>query len=121
MRMTRDQHRARYAYERVARIAEGPTAKDYKIVVMGIGANIMRSGLASAIAFLERRNSPAVVSFLDDLSGASIPGLEEAKGENLPDRVRNLTDLDAYMLATRETLRVALWFRRAVQALVRDK
>lgn len=114
---TRDQARARYAYERAARVPK-PQQSDYKVLINGLGANVLRSGLAATMAFLERESHGArqaiVAQVLGDLAGAGIPGLS-GDGPGLPPRVRAL-ELEAYMLATREFLRVVMWLRRAVQA-----
>lgn len=112
--ITRDQQRAQHAYACVGRV---PKARrdDYKVLVNGLGANILRSGLAATIAFLEREKRDEATTLLGDLGAAKIPGLENTNAATLPARVRGL-GLDEYMLATREMLRVVLWFRRAVQA-----
>jgi CRISPR-associated protein Cmr5 len=44
-----------------------------------------------------------------------VPGLEGATANDLSRRVTTL-DADAYMIATREMLQVAVWLKRAVQA-----
>jgi CRISPR-associated protein Cmr5 len=93
---------------------------DYKISVNDLGTNIMRSGLAAAIAFLQRRKDNAAKQFIDDLGEAGIPGLVDTNRDTLPERVRSL-ELEAYMLATHETLKVAQWFKRAVQATFREQ
>jgi hypothetical protein len=54
-------------------------------------------------------------AFVQHLAGASIPGLEGTPADQLAGRVRGL-DIEAYMLATREILRLTAWFRRAFQA-----
>lgn len=112
--LTRDQKRAKHAYACVKRLSTGQR-DNYKVLVNGLGANILRSGLAATIAFLERENREEAKLLLKDLDDAEIPGLEPKGNLSFPDRVREL-DLDKYMLATREMLRVVLWFRRAVQA-----
>lgn len=112
---TRDQQRALHAYQCVGAVDER-LREDYKVAVNGLGPNVIRSGLAGAVAFLERqRKRDAVKLFLDHLGKAQIPGLENKDHRSLPDAVRGL-DLAGYMLASRETLRVAQWFKRAVQA-----
>lgn len=108
--MTRDQQRAQHAYQCVGKVEEN-NRKDYKVQVNSFGANVLRSGLAAAVGFLERDKASL---FLEHLAGANIPNLEGA-GDKFPERVRELP-LAEYMLATREALKMALWFRRAVQA-----
>lgn len=118
---TRDQKRALHAYQCVEKIAkqDKPIKAKYKILVNGLGASILRSGLAATVAFIEReKNAKAVTLLLDHLAAAEIPGITGA-GATLPGQVRKL-ERDAYILATRELLRVVLWFRRAVQATLGD-
>ncbi|MFP2964294.1 type III-B CRISPR module-associated protein Cmr5 [Myxococcus sp. 1LA] len=121
---TREQQRALDAYERVRKVTDPALRADYKPRVNGLGAAVLRDGLAAALAFLERDvgRSAAAARLLEDLewclARARLPGLsardlKEKKG--LPGAVREL-ELDAYMLATRESLRLLVWFRRAVQA-----
>jgi CRISPR-associated protein Cmr5 len=120
---TREQQRALQAYARVeAASKQGRELRaDYKPRVNGLGATVLRDGLAAALTFLERENSNAAAKrVLDDLASclaaARLPELGEGlRGEKLPEKVRELK-LDAYMLATREVLRLLVWFRRAVQA-----
>lgn len=114
---TRDQQRALHAYARAeAAQAKGKAYRgDYKVQVFGLGPHVMRSGLAGALAFIERDPRPAASDFLKDLAEAGIPGLGATAG-TLPARVRQASSVDNYMLATREVLKLALWFRRAVQA-----
>jgi len=120
---TREQQRALQVYARVeAASKQGRELRaDYKPRVNGLGATVLRDGLAAALTFLERENSNAAAKrVLDDLASclaaARLPELGEGlRGEKLPEKVRELK-LDAYMLATREVLRLLVWFRRAVQA-----
>ncbi|QDE72039.1 type III-B CRISPR module-associated protein Cmr5 [Myxococcus xanthus] len=121
---TREQQRALDAYARVRKV-EGPALRaDYKPRVNGLGAAVLRDGLAAALAFLEREvgSNTAAERLLEDLTWclerARLPGLSARdlkEKKNLPGAVRAL-ELDAYMLATRESLRLLVWFRRAVQA-----
>jgi len=127
--LTRDQQRALRAYEAVANVPE-KDRKDYKIAVQALGAEILRSGLAAAMAGLERRKGKAD-RLREDLANAGIPRLVQLGREdipilrgaltrdNLPAKVRALP-LDDYILVTRETLQVVLWLKRAVQATFKD-
>lgn len=110
----RDQRRALHAYDKVHDVPQNDR-KSYKIAVNDLGANIMRHGLAGAMAAMERRGDEGAQLLLDHLGNADIPGLQGTSRETLPDRVRRL-GIDDYILATRETLLVALWLKRAVQA-----
>ncbi|AEI63914.1 type III-B CRISPR module-associated protein Cmr5 [Corallococcus macrosporus] len=122
---TREQQRALDAYSRVRTVEDPALRADYKPRVNGLGAAVLRDGLAAALAFLERdvgRNNEAARRLLGDLTWcverARLPGLSARdlkEKQGLPGAVREL-ELDAYMLATRESLRLLVWFRRAVQA-----
>jgi CRISPR-associated protein Cmr5 len=112
----RDQRRALHAYEAVAAVAKLPTEqqRDYKIAVNDLGANILRSGLCAAIAAVQRLGDRGKL-LLDHLAAAGVPGLEGVAAHAIARHVREL-DTDAYMIATREMLQVAVWLKRAVQA-----
>ncbi len=109
----RDQARARFAYARVAEVPEGKR-KDYENAVLGLGADILRVGLLAALAAVQRLGDRGK-NLLDDLAKAKIPGLQATNGTELVAKARAL-DVDAYMIATRETLAVVSWLRRACQA-----
>lgn len=120
---TRDQCRAQHAYTAVAQVAAEGSAEvraSYRTLVVGLGAHILRGGLAAAMSYLERyRNQAATERVLDHLAAAGIPGFDGCSGIQLPARVRQL-GLDDYILATRETLKVTQWLKRAVQVLLGD-
>lgn len=111
--LLRDQRRALHAYESVGQVPKAQR-KDYEIAVNDLGANILRSGLCAAIAAVQRLGNRGDL-LLGHLAAAAVPGLEEAAANDVARRVREL-DADAYMIATREMLHVAVWFKRAVQA-----
>ncbi|MCG8554133.1 MAG: type III-B CRISPR module-associated protein Cmr5 [Proteobacteria bacterium] len=111
--LLRDQRRALHAYESVGNVPKAQQ-KDYEIAVNDLGANILRSGLCAAIAAVQRLGSRGEL-LLGHLAGAGVPGFEGAAASDVARRVREL-DADAYMIATRETLQVAVWLKRAVQA-----
>lgn len=111
--LLRDQRRALHAYEAVGKVPK-EQHKDYEIAVNDLGANILRSGLCAAIAAVQRLGNRGEL-LLGDLAAAGVPGLEDAGPNDLARRVREL-DADAYMIATREMLHVAVWLKRAVQA-----
>lgn len=112
----REQERAFHAYTCTASV-EARYRNEYKSVVNGFGAAVMQSGLIAALAFVKRYSDGKTAEmFLDHLARARLPGLpENATGETLIDALCR-TYMDDYMLATRECLQVAVWFRRAVQA-----
>lgn len=109
----RDQARARFAYERAA-LVPAVERKDYQNAVLAFGADILRVGLLAALAAVQRLGERGE-RLLDDLARAKIPGLEAKNGGELVEKARGL-DVDAYMIATRETLAVVAWLRRACQA-----
>lgn len=109
----RDQQRALHAYDVVSTIPETERA-DYKAAVQDFGADILRSGLCGAVAALQRKKERGR-RLLEHLASASVPGLTNGGATELPARVRSL-DTAAYMLASREMLRVAQWLKRATQA-----
>jgi len=115
--LLRDQRRALHAYEAAGKVPEAER-KDYKIVVNDFGANILRSGLCAAIAAVQRLGGRGEL-LLGHLAAAGVPGLEGAIANDLAKRVREL-DADAYMIATREMLQVAVWLKCAVQATFGD-
>jgi CRISPR-associated protein Cmr5 len=111
----RDQRRALHAYKVVAEVPK-EKQKDYEIAVNDFGANILRSGLCAAIAAVQRLGDRKVLALLlNHLASADVPGLKNATENDLAQRVREL-DAEAYMIATREMLQVAVWLKRAVQA-----
>ncbi len=118
--ITRDQKRARHAYDRVRAVDAG-LRDEYKTLLFALGPNVMRSGLAAALAFVERETTRthAAEVFLRDVATFGLPGLAGA-GADLPARVRALDNVETYMLATREVLALTVWFRRAAQALLRE-
>jgi CRISPR-associated protein Cmr5 len=127
-RLTKDQQRACRAYERVGALRSAyertpkdskerqkakKTCEEYEIAVKALGANILRSGLSTAFADLMRRKASNV---LEHLASFDIPGFgAETEGANLFQKANNLA-VGRYMLATRETLQVIMWLKRACEA-----
>lgn len=118
---TRDQQRALYAY-RCVQPFDKDQLKAYKVHVDSFGANLLKSGLATALSFLERerkardkKEQDEASIFLDHLKSAGIPGIEKGKDESIGAQVRKL-ETEQYILASREARKIAIWFRRAVQA-----
>lgn len=114
----RDQARARFAYARVAAVPESER-KDYENAVLALGADISRVGLLAALAAVQRLEKRGE-RLLADLAQAAIPGLSAAAGNSLVGKARNLP-VEAYMIATRETLALVGWLRRACQATFAEK
>jgi CRISPR-associated protein Cmr5 len=110
----RQQEWALAAYRSADRVA-AEQRDDYRIAVNDLCANVLRGGLAAAVAALERARDRAGGLVLEDLAAAGVTGLAGAGADELPARVRGL-DVDGYMIATREVLQFGAWLRRAVQA-----
>lgn len=110
--LLRSQVRALEAYKAVS--TPGLSMADYKTAVCDFGASVLRSGLAAAVATLERKGSRGI-PLLEHLAAARIPGLVGVSAASLPGRVRALS-LDEYILATREVLQVVTWLKRAAEA-----
>lgn len=119
MTALRDQNRARHAYACVAAVPERDFS-DYKIAVNSFGAHVIKTGLCAAIAFLQRSKETGADLFLEHLDMAGIRGLPaRADGKTasaFAQRVHAASGSD-YMIATRDTLALVVWFRRAVQAI----
>lgn len=113
--MTRDQQRAVYAYQRVSQVQSSQQG-DYEILVKGLGANIIRSGLAVAVCHLERetKKRPAAQQLLQDLQETHWP-VARPQGTTFAAHIRTLS-LDNYILMTQEMLQVVPWFKRAVES-----
>ena len=112
--LLRDQERALHAYAAVVSVGE-KDREEYKIAVHALSAEILQSSLAAAMSGLERRERIGEI-LLGHLAGAQLPGIvQTTTGRALPDQIRAL-DTDRYILATQETLQIALWLKRAVQA-----
>ena len=82
VRYTRDQLRAKYAYNRVLHAKNDLPEKDlkeYKIAVNHFGANVLKNGLVLALAFLARQmdKRKANKTLLEDLAGVEVFGLQE--------------------------------------------
>jgi CRISPR-associated protein Cmr5 len=109
-----DQRRAYHAYNCVSEVTN---LKEYKVLVNGLGPNIIRSGLVAALAFLQRYRSPDVKKQFAQHIASGLP--QEWKVPNeLDEFVAHVRKVDnmQYMLITREIMRLTLWFKRAVQA-----
>ncbi|MCG8418425.1 MAG: type III-B CRISPR module-associated protein Cmr5 [Proteobacteria bacterium] len=132
---TRDQIRGHYAHECIDRLERSSKSDpfSYRTIANDFGANILRCGLCSALAFIERKKASkssdrrsrsneeaAAELFLDQLAGyfRTLPGLsDQLAGDNLHAAVRTLS-VEYYMVLTREALHLALWMRRAAQARI---
>lgn len=92
MTQTRDQKRAAHAYKCVSEV-EPSLRKDYNARVNGLGAQVIRSGLAATVAFLERdRDSAAVKLLFKHLLDANIPGVKRDPRTPAQDETRVVPD-----------------------------
>lgn len=106
----RDQIRAARAYKQVT--ALGPDKlTDYAIAVQTFAGTVRRSGLAVAVATLDRLGANDLKLHLCASDIPGFPGQPTA----LSTTVFGL-DAAAYMIATRETIAVATWLKRAAEA-----
>ena len=119
MSALRDQLRARHAYASAARVPQRDR-EDYRIAVNAFGAQVIRLGLCAAIAWLQRAQTEGADLFLQHLDAAELRGLPPGQ----PGKRAALTfaanvqaaAANDYMIATRDTLALVVWFRRALQA-----
>lgn len=125
-KLYRDQVRALHAYQSVQQAVDtlvtkhGDQRNDYRIAVDDLGIHVRRLGLAAALSQIEaesRKHPGPSTLLLDHLGKAGITGLVGTNATTIANRARGL-DVNDYMLATRELLQVATWFRRAVQSLM---
>lgn len=116
----KDLERARRTFACADEVAT-EVRKPYRSRAHALGPNILRSGLAAAVTFVEREagtntaEQRAAQDLLSHLAKAKLPGLEGSSVHDFADKLRKL-DADHYILATREALALCLWLRRAVQA-----
>ena len=119
MSILRDQDRARKAYTSVAAVPR-KDFDDYRIAVNAFGAQVIRLGLCAAIAWLQRAKTDGADLFLQHLNEANLRGLDAIQQNRGPavsfaSKVQ-AADAANYMIATRDTLALVVWFRRALQA-----
>ena len=119
--LNRDQQRAAWAYESVYGLATEVSFDNYRTLVNGLGANLIRSGLVATISFVQRYHDKEARDALFEHLGneGGLAHLEcirkRPTEEPLPTTIRGLK-LEDYMLATREMMRLAQWLKRACQA-----
>ena len=122
--LQRDQARALHAYKSVEAV-NAELQKNYKIAVLAFGTNILRSGLSAALSDLERKlnddgKPSAALALMDHLRNADVPHIPAStRPRDVPAEVRKMGTVE-YMLATRETLQVVVWLKRAVQATIKE-
>ena len=119
MSVLRDQLRARHAYDSVASVP-GRHFEDYRIAVNAFGAQVIRLGLCAAVAWLQRAKTDGADLFLEHLGAANLRGLTPGQpGQGVAQSFAaqvQAADATNYMIVTRDTLALVVWFRRALQA-----
>jgi CRISPR/Cas system CMR-associated protein Cmr5 small subunit len=113
-RRSRDQERAIHAYRAVEEITEPAKRDAFKRIARRFGADVLRLGLAAALAVLERDNGGQ--GYLKALATAQITYWPGDSAKKFPAWVRNLEKATEYMLVTREVLKIAQWLKRAAEA-----
>lgn len=122
--LNREQNRATHALWLWDKACAAPWPEaNYRTLVNGFGAQVLRSGLLAAVAFARRYvDQNAADHMLKGLCSARVMSVRRLQGEDsegIPPKglLAALAGLDAtaYMLATREVLATVLWLRRAVQ------
>ncbi|MCS7069581.1 MAG: type III-B CRISPR module-associated protein Cmr5 [Meiothermus sp.] len=112
--MTREQKRAKSAYERI--IQHCTKDKDWREQYGGMAHKlpvlVRQAGLAQALAFVESRGQEAHRALLEDLAGTV--GL--SKAELL--RKSREANLSEYLFLTREVLAAAQWYKRFSQSVL---
>jgi CRISPR-associated protein Cmr5 len=118
-RLTKDQQRANWAYKRAAEVARDKR-DEYKTAVRALGADILRSGLSAALADLKRRKADNVLADIECFEIPVLRATPNSPAASLLVRVNELC-VGQYMLATRETLQVVMWLKRACDALFEEE
>lgn len=112
--MTREQKRAKSAFERVSKHKERP--QDWRDQYGGMAHKlpvlVRQAGLAQALAFVESRGKDAHRALLEDLAQS----LELSKADLL--RQSREAKLGEYLRLTREALAVAQWYKRFAQSVL---
>lgn len=117
-RQTREQERAKSAWENVARVS-ARQGKEYGSLARSLSAMIQTNGLGQTLAFLKAKagnNQDAPHALLcDHLSGWVYKQLTRNEGTDLLKWIITQNS-DAYRRATVEALAYAIWLRRFSEA-----
>lgn len=119
--LTREQLRARHALTVWAKTAGKEALREnYRTLVHGFGAQVLRSGLLAAVAFARRYvDADASKLLLEGLFARHVMTVAKVRDAQADGLIEAIAALDAtdYMLATREVLAAVIWFRRAAQGV----
>jgi len=124
MAMTLEQRRMECAYTATRSALQQSLKSVWATVVMPFGTHVQRQGLLQALAFLERTARASDLNtarslFVDALQSHLVNRELIEKARASTGLLETVAGLEAwqYMLVTRETLAISLWFKRAAQAL----
>lgn len=118
-KLRKDQHVALWAYQKAE---SAKNVNDYDIAVQTFAAALVRNGLEVAASVLERRRDRdgknEFALLLKHLASEPLPGVPAGtEPREWASRVREMTDVSQYMLASREMRTRITWLRRACRAL----
>jgi hypothetical protein len=118
--MNLDQRRMMCAYQLIENA--GDQRKLWKGAVDSFGAEVQRSGLLQALAFIHRGPNKAVAAPLSAGIRQHLADLHHLEGRATPSLLTEVRDLpaEAYMRITLEVLSLSVWLRRAAQILIPD-
>ncbi len=127
--LTRDQKRARYAWEKAEEAGRRGSIDAYTKQAKSVAALIMNSGLMQTLAFLQAKNGEEHEMLKIHLCrwlGRVLEGTVLVDGSSFPveqradfERVMNAlykADSDLYMRATGETMALLRWVRQLADA-----
>jgi CRISPR-associated protein Cmr5 len=121
--MTRDQHRALLAFERIKRLRpetnepqDGKLEKSecdkYGSMAHALPILIRQAGLAQALSFVATRKSEGQKRLLEDLNLVVNSLFADTSARTLDKRAREESGLLEYQLLTREVIANLVWFKR---------
>jgi len=117
VRPTRDQRRARHAWNAVGTIAAGRNAAKEFGHARKLPARILASGLGPALAFVKAKGeAPGILSALGSWVLEEVPAGSHAAGHT--DLLRAVIEEDSRFLrlATAESVSYLVWFNRFAEA-----
>lgn len=124
---TRDQERAKLAWEHIAAVndpAKKFDGKKYGTVVHGLPALIRNAGLSQALHFVLSRNQKEATLVLAQLAAqlaavdATIRGADDKARTDALLRAARESDVGRYLRLTQEALACVTWYKRLVQGVL---
>jgi CRISPR-associated protein Cmr5 len=112
--MTREQQRAKSAFERISRhLNQGQTWRDqYGGMAHKLPVLVRQAGLAQALAFVESRGQDAHKALLEDVAQSMGFSKTELLKKSREEK------LSEYLRLTREVLAVTQWYKRFSQSVL---